>query len=70
MQNQGYLQQLKEQVRVKSLELRKSKKESERITIKQKELLLSYKNEIDALKKLIKQKDERINFLKKNASAK
>jgi hypothetical protein len=70
MQNLGYLQQLKEQVRVKSLELRKSKKESEQITKKQKELLLNYKNEVDALKKLIKQKDKRINFLKKNASTK
>jgi hypothetical protein len=70
MQNQGYLQQLKEQVRVKNLELRKSKKESESITKKQKELLLNYKNEINALKKVIKQKDERINFLKKSSSAK
>ncbi len=70
MQNQGYLQQLKEQVRVKNLELRKSKKESERIAKKQKELLHNYKNEINALKKMITQKDERINFLRKNSSAK
>ncbi len=70
MQNQGYLQQLKEQVRVKSLELRRSKKESEQTTKKQKELILKYKNEINELKIIIKKKDERINFLKKNSSTK
>ncbi len=70
MQNQGYLQQLQEQVKVKSLELRKSKKESEKTTKKQKELILNYKNEINELKRIIKKKDERINFLKKNSSAK
>jgi hypothetical protein len=70
MQNQGYLQQLKEQVRIKSLELRKSKKESEQTTKKQKELILKYKNEISELKNIVKKKDEKISFLRKNSSAK
>ena len=70
MQNQGYLQQLKEQVRIKSLELRKSKKENEQATKKQKELILKYKNEIGELKNIVKKKDEKILFLRKNSSAK
>ena len=70
MQNQGYLQQLKEQVRVKSLELRKSKKENEQTAKKQKELILKYKNEITELKSMIKKMDEKISFLRKNSSTK
>lgn len=70
MQNQGYLQQLKEQVRIKSLELRKSKKESEQTTKNQKELILKYKNEISELKNMVKKMDEKIRFLRKNSSTK
>ena len=70
MQNQGYLQQLKEQVRIKSLELSKSKKENEQTTKKQKELILKYKNEIGELKNMVKKMDEKIRFLRKNSSTK
>ena len=70
MQNQGYLQQLKEQVKFKSLELKKYKKGNEQITKKQKELISIYKNEINELKAIIKKKDEKIRFLRKNSSSK
>jgi len=70
MQNQGYLQQLKEQVKVKSLELSKYKKASEKVTQKQKELLLNHKNEINELKETIRKKDEKIKYLRKNSSSK
>ena len=70
MQNQGYLQQLKEQVKFKSLELRTYKKGSEQTTKKQKELISIYKNEINELKAIIKKKDEKIRFLRKNSSSK
>jgi hypothetical protein len=70
MQNQGYLQQLKEQVKFKSLELKKYKKGNEQTAKKQKELILNYKNEINELKAIIKKKDEKIRFLRKNSSSK
>lgn len=70
MQNQGYLQQLKEQVKVKSLELKKYKKTSELTTRRQKQLILKYKDEIDELKADMKKKDEKIQFLRKNTSSK
>jgi hypothetical protein len=66
MQNQGYLQQLKEQLKVKSLELKKYKKASELTTQRQKQLILKYKNEIDELKADMKKKDGKIQFLRKN----
>lgn len=62
MQNQGYLQQLKEQVKVKSLELRKNKRESEQTTKQLKDLISNNRNEISALKAVIKKKDEKINY--------
>lgn len=62
MQNQGYLQQLKEQVKVKSLELKKNKRESEQTTKQLKDLISNNRNEISALKAVIKKKDEKINY--------
>jgi len=70
MQNQGYLQQLKEQVKVKSLELRKNKRESEQTTKQLKDLISNNRNEISALKAVIKKKDEKIRSLRKNPSQK
>ena len=70
MQNQGYVQQLKEQVKVKSLELRKNKRESEQITKQLKDLISNNRNEISALKAVIKKKDEKIRSLRKNSSQK
>lgn len=61
MQNQGYLQQLKEQVRVKSLELRKNKRENEQTTKKLKDLISNSQNEISVLRKIIKGRDEKIS---------
>lgn len=61
MHNQGYLQQLKEQVKVKSLELRKNKRESEQTEKQLKDLISNNQNEISALKAVIKKKDEKIS---------
>ena len=61
MQNQGYLQQLKEQMKVKSLELSKNKRESEQTTKQLKDLISNNRNEITALKEVIKIKDEKIS---------
>jgi len=70
MQNQGYLQQLREQLKVKSLELRKNKQENEQTIKKLKDLILNNRNEISALKETIKKKDEKIRSLRKNSSQK
>ena len=67
MQNHGYILQLKEQVKVKSLELRKNKRESLQATKKLKELVAKNLEEIGVLKEIIKKKDERISFLKKKS---
>ncbi len=61
MQNQGYLQQLKEQVKVKSLEVRKNKRENEKTASTLKNLISSNQNEISSLKAIIKKKDEKFN---------
>lgn len=61
MQNQGYLLQLKEQVKVKSLEVRKNKREKEETANKLKNLISNTRDEISVLKEAIKKKDERIN---------
>ncbi len=62
MQNQGYLQQLKEQVKVKSLELKKSKLESGKTSEKLRALIENSQSEIKALKAVIKEKDEKISL--------
>lgn len=60
MQNQGYLQQLKEQMKVKSLELKRNKRDSDQTTKQLKNLISNNRNEISALKAVIKNKDETI----------
>jgi hypothetical protein len=70
MQNEGYLQQLKEQVKVKSLELRRAQLKNEKTLKMLKEEIANSRNEISVLKATIKKKDEKISSLRKLSAKK
>lgn len=70
MQNEGYLQQLKEQVKVKSLELRQTKLKNDHTAKMLKEQIAKSRNEISVLKATLKKKDEKISSLRKVAAKK